>query len=284
LRYDITKLICERERIGSDLKSHKTGAKLNPNFDYDSEDYDPGPSRMKKGTRWFGGEYKQLNENLNPLERFLRKSVGRPWNDVNSEIRQRVDSRKAIGFHVLQHVGWWIDKGFPNYFRNYFFIDSNGIFRENVRDRRRTKKVEPKTSIHWYGDTWFKLEVLAAPAKCGCVHFKLPELPPGRWSSYRDRNRPAVCIHGNEAGKRPIWYVIDYAYHSPDEVYEVIHYKHLSELTREKYGLKEPGDRYIRYYRDVPKLLETPFVSRKKVANRKELKLIHKLGGGESRL
>ena len=41
---------------------------------------------------------------MKPLERFLEKSVGRNWNKVYSEIRERIDPRRAIGLHVLQHL------------------------------------------------------------------------------------------------------------------------------------------------------------------------------------
>jgi len=30
--------------------------------------------------------------------------VGRPWNKVYSEIRERIDARSALGLHVLQHL------------------------------------------------------------------------------------------------------------------------------------------------------------------------------------
>lgn len=295
MRYDMKKLICERERVGSSNKSYKTGAKLDPTFDYDSENYDPGPGRIKTGVKWLRHwDHKYLNENLNPLHRFLMKSVGRPWDDVYSELCEGVDRRRAIGFHVFQHVRQWISDvlffdGEPYDLGSYggparpyygLYVDQQGV----LCNREKVATVHPPaeiTSLHWYGDTWLKLEVLAAPAdECGCVHFKVPQQPveepigklrPARYR-WHDMG-PAVCIHGREKGKRPIWYVIEYGRHSPDEVYRVYHYED-GERTRTQYNLTEPGQKYIIYYRDVPKQLAEPIILRKKVANRRELKLI----------
>src|SRR5690606_10710311 len=50
------------------------------------------------------GRDKGLNEHLNPLWRFLRSNLGRPWDRVYSEIRERVDSRSVLGAHVLDHL------------------------------------------------------------------------------------------------------------------------------------------------------------------------------------
>jgi hypothetical protein len=45
-----------------------------------------------------GGTYREkwLNENLQPLVRFLRSHVGRRWDDVYSEIAARISCRSAV--------------------------------------------------------------------------------------------------------------------------------------------------------------------------------------------
>ena len=59
-----------------------------------------------------------LNEHLRPLERYLMKQIGRPWDKVYAEIRRGIDTRSAIGLHVLQHV--------PDYVFINTRIDANG--------------------------------------------------------------------------------------------------------------------------------------------------------------
>jgi len=68
-----------------------------------AEDYDGGSARASSGRH-----QKHLNENLAPLRRYLMKQVGRPWDKVYSEIRGTIDTRSAIGLHVLQHVDGFI--------------------------------------------------------------------------------------------------------------------------------------------------------------------------------
>ena len=53
-----------------------------------------------------GGTYahKRLNENLQPLVRFLRSRVGRPWDEVRSEIAAQISCKSAVQKHVLDHL------------------------------------------------------------------------------------------------------------------------------------------------------------------------------------
>ena len=50
------------------------------------------------------GDYKELNENLAPLRRFLERQLNRPWNNVYSEIRARIDVGNTVQAHVLTHI------------------------------------------------------------------------------------------------------------------------------------------------------------------------------------
>jgi hypothetical protein len=45
-----------------------------------------------------------LNENLNPLRRYLHSQVGRPWDKVYSEIANTIDRRNTVQQHVYQHL------------------------------------------------------------------------------------------------------------------------------------------------------------------------------------
>jgi hypothetical protein len=64
-----------------------------------TDDYDGGPTHASSGRR-----DKWLNENLAPLRRYLHAQIGRPWNKVFSEIRKNLDTRSALGLHVMQHL------------------------------------------------------------------------------------------------------------------------------------------------------------------------------------
>ena len=289
MRDDIAKLLCERQRIGSRSKSLKTGMKLDPRIDYD-DDYDWGPQRLSIARRrQHGWNSKTLNENLRPLYQFLDKSVGRDWNDVYSEICANLNPTKAIDFHVFQHLGWHVDlHRHGRHDHRYYgglYVDDDGILCK-APHRRYERPVAPTTKLYWYDNVWFELQVHKTYAKCGCVHFKVPVHPEDalrpRWSRPYRGDEPAVCIHGNQPVERPIWYVVEYFYHSPDEVFMVHKLEDYRQpgggLRRgyEKWGLSETNPVHYVYYRDVPEKMKEPIekLTRRRTANRKHLKLI----------
>ncbi len=134
MRSDLQHLLVERERIGSTKRSRKTGLRLGPG----AEDCDaalPIPAWGRGGYGWWDG--KELNENLGPLQRFLEKSVGRSWNKVYSEIREQVDHRRAIGFHILQHLEQMVQMHPGERAYTELFVDAKtGILRKRNRPKR----------------------------------------------------------------------------------------------------------------------------------------------------
>src|SRR4051794_20976984 len=134
MRKDMQHLLVERERIGSVRRSRKTRLRLGPDIDV-GDDCDGAlvVAGWGRGGYGYWGS-KDLNENLSPLRRFLEKSVGRNWNKVHSEIREQVDHRRTIGFHVLQHLNQMVhvtpgDVGYGD-----LFVDpKTGILRKRQR-------------------------------------------------------------------------------------------------------------------------------------------------------
>jgi hypothetical protein len=96
MRADMFKVIVERPRWGA---SHAPAVKLKKDKNVD---------RKFVGHRrhaWEEAAYtKSLNENLAPLKRFLQKQRGRLWNDVFSEICQRLDTGSTVKMHVREHI------------------------------------------------------------------------------------------------------------------------------------------------------------------------------------
>ena len=94
MREDMQKIIVERPRRGGRRLIHKPRRR--------GEDWEGFPSRQGIRRQW--KDRKELSDNLNPLWRYLDKQVGRPWDDVWSEIGQRLDFRSVLGFHVKSHI------------------------------------------------------------------------------------------------------------------------------------------------------------------------------------
>src|SRR6185436_10712383 len=96
MRHDMAKVVTERPRYRSSWPNRSTRWHLNPNqagklTDEDREFGEFGPSRMpcshysKYGGKEDSG-HKYFSDLLGPLRNFLRKQVGRAWNDVYSEL------------------------------------------------------------------------------------------------------------------------------------------------------------------------------------------------------
>jgi hypothetical protein len=108
MRHDMFKVIVERPRRGVGYyrtlhneyraaKRFKLDANLEVNDEYCASKL---PMRARK-LSWDG---KSLNENLNPLRRFLAKQVGRRWDEVYSEICANLDTGSTVKQHVRQHL------------------------------------------------------------------------------------------------------------------------------------------------------------------------------------
>jgi hypothetical protein len=97
MREDMFELIIERPRGGN--WPRKPGRRPR---DLDDAPRFESSSRNRGGTKW-------LNENLAPLVRFLRRRVGRPWNEVHAEIAKQLSLDSAVQKHVLDHVWQMID-------------------------------------------------------------------------------------------------------------------------------------------------------------------------------
>lgn len=53
---------------------------------------------------------KYLSDHLGPLRRFLRSKTGHPWNQVYSELCQRLNTNTMAGQHVIDHVWDYVEQ------------------------------------------------------------------------------------------------------------------------------------------------------------------------------
>jgi hypothetical protein len=108
--------------LHSTWSNRKTALRLNPRRHAqalaEGDEFDSGSSRAPCSRHEKG-----LNENLAPLKRYLAKQVGRPWDKVYSEIRERIPG-SAVGLHVLDHVYGFVA-------RDVFY--ENGVLSEKWR-------------------------------------------------------------------------------------------------------------------------------------------------------
>jgi hypothetical protein len=96
MRADMFKVVVERPRWGA---SHAPPVKLKKDRDPDRKFIG-----LKRHVKEHAPYYKALNENLAPLVRFIRKQVGRRWDDVFSEICAHLDTGSTVKMHVRTHL------------------------------------------------------------------------------------------------------------------------------------------------------------------------------------
>ncbi len=150
MREDMFKVIVERPRDGNTLKS-RGGRRAR----FAGISGKIGSRRFIKMTE---RDTKSLNENLAPLQRYLAKQVGRPWNKVYSEICASLDASHTVKQHVRDHLedfvayrlgigrdGEFLDKGSPfwsrsDHWRQDLYVDpKDGILKDSAKYWRNQK-------------------------------------------------------------------------------------------------------------------------------------------------
>jgi len=103
MRNDMAKVLVERPRLGARFQfGRRRRAFERKCRSRDGED--TLPSRMPIAF----GRSKGLNENLQPLHRFLLSRRNRLWDLIYSEIRQRLATRNVIDMHIMQHLWQYV--------------------------------------------------------------------------------------------------------------------------------------------------------------------------------
>lgn len=139
MRSDMFKVIVERPRRGHSCKNpHVRKMRRTCVTEEDSG----GNIPMRPQGRI--AERKELNENLNPLERFLDSKVGETWDDVYSEICEGLSLDSTVQRHVRQHLKDWVctslfDKDLDNLWWKYR-VDEHGILQKNDHNRKQWYK------------------------------------------------------------------------------------------------------------------------------------------------
>jgi hypothetical protein len=101
MRSDMFEVIIERPRYNSGRGRKLKGRRGEARRQQEAATWEP--VSRGRGT-------KSLNENLAPLERFLRSRVGQRWDDVRSEICALLSVRSAVQKHVLDHVKQMVEE------------------------------------------------------------------------------------------------------------------------------------------------------------------------------
>ncbi len=97
MRKDMAKVIVERGRIGDPVRRRR-------GRDAPLQDGEGEPLRARVPRNPRETKNKRLNETLNPLRRYLKAQIGRPWNKVYSEIAANLRVSSTVQQHVRDHL------------------------------------------------------------------------------------------------------------------------------------------------------------------------------------
>jgi hypothetical protein len=180
MRKDMDRILVGRPRRGGNSPKGTGRGK-------DSRNMEDLPAKESMKHRWRKGDLKELNENLAPFYRFLDKQVGRPWNDVYSEIREQINANSAVQLHILQHLEQHVElhveideEGKPRahsgWRRSYeieglYVCPKSGLLKENKLPSWKKRRAHPAPNyIVIEGKTyvesehgWFEIELVPAP-------------------------------------------------------------------------------------------------------------------------
>lgn len=117
MRSDMAKITTERPRRGHSNPSKKLGgritrAEIEEGLGAVADDVSVGDYTVTvsagrlpiSAQRQYRNNYKEFTDVLNPLRRYLKKQVGRPWDKIHSEMNASLDKRSITGLHIWDHV------------------------------------------------------------------------------------------------------------------------------------------------------------------------------------
>jgi hypothetical protein len=167
----LQKTVIEGGRVGRNKWERRYSSKAqraknreyiaNINKDHEYSENEQAPDRVPV--------YKEFNDKLSPMYRWLHSQVGRVWDEVKSEIFKTFDTRTVAGRHItydhlLSSVEEQPDLRYNRYFdsesldnwiasrysKNEFYVDDDGILRNKIyRARKKLTPVNAAAVIDW---------------------------------------------------------------------------------------------------------------------------------------
>ena len=102
MRQDMCHLLVERGSTRNYFPKKRIKQRLQDDAEYQGINY--LPNWQDRSPR------KYFNDYLAPLRRYLKKQVGRFWDEVYSEIRTVVKPNSTTNIHVYQHLNMEVEK------------------------------------------------------------------------------------------------------------------------------------------------------------------------------
>lgn len=93
--------------------------------------------------------YKDFDDKLNPVERWLDSRVGKSWNKTYSLLKEKFDSRTTAGRHIVyDHMlrDIWMSPDYSDRHAQYhrYYVDNRGILRKMPSWRKQNEEIYKK--------------------------------------------------------------------------------------------------------------------------------------------
>ncbi|MEM8638225.1 MAG: hypothetical protein AAGG51_05410 [Cyanobacteria bacterium P01_G01_bin.54] len=179
---------------------------------------------------------KWLSDHLGPLRKFLRSHLGQPWDDVYSEICQKLDTKTLLGQHVLSHLWDYVE-------RHVEIIDG-------IPHGKSEWHVYQPLESYWRDQFYVHPETGLLCVVPRTPHEQKPK---------QERDWLDVDDHHEYRKIKEIWYLVTFAEFPPPPTLWVWDTVQGVRVTRQK--PRYPGDRQI-------------YAAHKKQCNKKEIRWI----------
>lgn len=186
MREDMAKVLVECRRLGGNIKEPKGYRRA-----LQRQDSECPPTREGMRRKWQRSMHgKHLNENLAPLQRFLRSNIGWPWNKVFSEICRHVRLDSAVQKHIRDHLKDFVAEHVQivngalqlktahyrptlEVWQPFYVHPKSGLLRENIRRwkvRRQAHRpafvqITENKQVRMIDGLWFELTLEPAPRR-----------------------------------------------------------------------------------------------------------------------
>ncbi|ACC79932.1 hypothetical protein [Nostoc punctiforme] len=144
---------------------------------------------------------KYLSDHLGPLRRFLRSQVGQPWNDVYSQLFQRLDPSTMAGQHVIGHV--W------DYVERHVEIIDGGFYSKPYQGYRNQLNTSHRDRFYIHPETGILCAVETVPRKQKQKQEQTDIVIIDNYHQYQKLNEIWYFITFEDLPSPPIHYVTD---------------------------------------------------------------------------
>ncbi|MBO3460725.1 hypothetical protein G7B40_035755 [Aetokthonos hydrillicola Thurmond2011] len=144
---------------------------------------------------------KYLSDHLGPLRRFLRSKVGQPWNEIYSELCQRLKTNTMTGKHVIDHVWDYVE-------RHVEIIDGR-FYRKPYRGYRIQLEVNHRDQFYIHPETGILCAAEKIPRKQKLKQKQTDLVIIDNYHQYHKLNEIWYLITFEDFPPPPTYYVAD---------------------------------------------------------------------------